>query len=241
MSYYRLYSVISTVLIESRGLTTPECLNKVISGKKIGSDISSCFLRRLHKTADFGTSAVVGKAVIRQAFIRQRPASIWAHLATTPDSTSLESLAILANRALASENDVKYSSMGVTQIQLNDSERIIRIMEDISRRLKLQAHRENNSTTSRKLITEQTEQQVNKQSYQTQMQNLLFSALLKIIIMGRMFYLQANQSPVRLLCRRNHSKVILQSHWLRTMDRSAIIIKDSVIRRARAETTVHLL
>ena len=110
----------------------------------MGSDISSCFLRRLQKTADFGTSAVVGKAVIRQAFIRQRPASIWAHLATTPDSRSLESLAILANRALASENDVKYSCMGVAQIQLNDNERIIRIMEDISRHLKLQAHRKNN-------------------------------------------------------------------------------------------------
>ena len=77
--------------------------------------------------------AVVVKAVIRQAFIRQMPASIRAHLATTPDSTSLESLAVLADRAIASENDVKENSVGVAEV---DSEKPIGIMENISRRLK---------------------------------------------------------------------------------------------------------
>ena len=71
-------------------------MNKVISGEKIGTDIPSRFLRRLQKTAGFGKKAVVGRAVIRQAFIRQMPASIRAHLATQPDSASLESLAMLA-------------------------------------------------------------------------------------------------------------------------------------------------
>ena len=91
------YISLKGVLIERRGLTTPERVNKVISGEKLGTDIPSRFLRRLQKTAGFGTTAVVGKAVIRQAFIRQMPASIRAHLATTPDSTSLESLAVLAD------------------------------------------------------------------------------------------------------------------------------------------------
>ena len=50
-----------------------ERVNKVISGEKMGSDIPSRFLRRLQKTAGFDTMAVVGKAVIRQAFIRQMP------------------------------------------------------------------------------------------------------------------------------------------------------------------------
>ena len=72
------------MLIERRGLTTPERVNKVISGEKLGTDTPSRFLRRLQKTAGFGTTAVVGKAVIRQLFIRQMPASIRAHLATTP-------------------------------------------------------------------------------------------------------------------------------------------------------------
>ena len=95
---------------------TPERVNKVISGEKLESDIPSCFLRHLQKTAGFGTTAVVGKVVIRQAFIRQMPASIRAHLATTPDSTSLESLAILVDRALASEADIKDSSVGVAEV-----------------------------------------------------------------------------------------------------------------------------
>ena len=85
------YISLKGVLIERRGLTTPKRVNKVISGEKSGSDIPSRSLRRLLKTAGFGTTAVVGKVVIRQAFIRQMPASIRAHLATTPDSTSLES------------------------------------------------------------------------------------------------------------------------------------------------------
>ena len=101
------------ILIERRGLTTPERVNKIISGEKIGSDIPSRFLRRLQKTAGFGTKAVVGRAVIQQAFIRQMPASIRAHLATQQDSASLESLAMLADRAFASENDVDESKPGL--------------------------------------------------------------------------------------------------------------------------------
>ena len=107
------------------GLTTPERVNKVISGEKLESDIPSRFLRRIQKTTGFGTTAVVGKSFIRQAFIRQMPASIRAYLATTPDSTSLESLAILADRAVASELDVKDSSMGVAEVRVNDNKRLI--------------------------------------------------------------------------------------------------------------------
>ena len=101
------YENLKGILVERRGLTTPERVNKVISGKKMGSDIPSRFLTRLQKTAGFGTTAVVGKTVIRQAFIRQMPTSIRAHLATQPDSASLESLAVLADRALTSEMDVE--------------------------------------------------------------------------------------------------------------------------------------
>ena len=130
------YISLKGVLIERRCLTTPERVNKVISGDKLGTDISSCFLQRLQKTAGFGTTAVVGKALIRQAFIRQMPAFIRAHLATTPDSTSLESLAVLADRTIASENEVKDNSVGVAEVRVNDSEKLMVIMEDISRRLK---------------------------------------------------------------------------------------------------------
>ena len=130
------YESLKGILIERRGLTTPERVNKVISGEKIATDIPSRFLRRLQKTAGFSTKAVVGRAVIRQAFIRQMPASIRAHLATQPDSASLESLAMLADRALASENDVDESKPGVAEIKVSETDKLVGLLEDLSRRLK---------------------------------------------------------------------------------------------------------
>ena len=107
------YESLKGILIERRGLTTPKRVYKIISGEKSGSDIPSRFLRRLQKTAGFGKKAVAGRAVIQQAFIRQMPASIRVHLATQPDSASLESL-------------VKVSETG----------KLVGLLEDLSRRLK---------------------------------------------------------------------------------------------------------
>ena len=130
------YESLKAILIERRGLTTPERVNKVISGERIGTDIPSRFLRRLQKTAGFGTKAVVGKAVIRQAFIRQMPASIRAHLATQPDSATLESLAVLADRALVAEEDVEESRPGVAEIKVEETTKLVGLLEDLSRRIK---------------------------------------------------------------------------------------------------------
>ena len=130
------YESLKTILIQRRGLTTPERVNKVISGERMSSDIPSRFLRRLQKTAGFGTRTVVGKAVIRQAFIRQMPTSIRAHLATQPDSATLESLAMLADRALASEADAKESKPGVAEIKVDETTKLVGLLEDLSKRLK---------------------------------------------------------------------------------------------------------
>ena len=100
----------------------------------MGSDIPSRFLRRLQKTAGFGTKAVVGKAVIRQAFIRKMPTSIRAHLATQPDSPTLESLAMLADRALASEADAKESKPGAAEIKVDETTKLVGLLEDLSKR-----------------------------------------------------------------------------------------------------------
>ena len=54
---------------------------------------------------------------------------------TQSDSTSLESLSILADRALASKNDAKEAHGGVAEIQVNESTKLIGLIEDISRRL----------------------------------------------------------------------------------------------------------
>ena len=107
------------ILIERRGLTTPERVNKVISGEKLGSEIPSRFLRRLQKTSGFGTKAVVDKAVIRQAFLRQMRPSVRAHLATQPDSASLENSAMLADRAVAAQKDVDEAKPGVAEINVS--------------------------------------------------------------------------------------------------------------------------
>ena len=130
------YKSLKAILIERRGLTTTERVNKVISGEKIGTDIPSRFLRRLQKAAGSGPRAVVGKAVIRQAFIRQMPASIRTHLVTQPDSATLESLAVLADRALAAEEDVEESKPGVAEIKVEETTKLVGLLEDLSRRIK---------------------------------------------------------------------------------------------------------
>ena len=123
----------------------------------------SRFLRRLQKTVGFGTAAVVGKAVLRQAFIWQMSVSITAHLATQPDSTSLESLAALADRSVVSEKDVEEVKHGVAEIKVSESSKLVRLLEDLSCRLKKHdtattkkknyGHRQNNDNSdSNKLI-----------------------------------------------------------------------------------------
>ena len=123
------YDNFKAILIERRGLTTPDRVNKVISGEKLGSDIPSRFLRRLQKTAGFETEAVVGKAAIRQAFIRQMPPSVHAHLATQPDSASLD-------RAVAAENVVDVAEPEIAEIHVSESGKLVGLLEDLSRRLK---------------------------------------------------------------------------------------------------------
>ena len=126
------YENLKAILIERRGLTTPGRFNKVIAGEKH----TSRFLRRLQKTAGFGTKAVVGKAVIRQAFIRPMPPSVRAHLATQSDSAPLENLAMLADRAVAAEKDVVEAKPGVAEIDVSESGKLVGLLEDLSRRLK---------------------------------------------------------------------------------------------------------
>ena len=151
------------------------------------------------------------------------PASIRAHLATTPDSTYLESLAVLADRAVASETDVKDNSVGVAEVRVNDSERLIGIMADISRRLKkleTSGNKKNNSTINSKQTQEVTERQTSKHFSPMQMRDPLHLALLKIKtvmkILDKMFS-QTHQPLARPLRRRTHCKPVPHSQWPRTM------------------------
>ena len=79
---------------------------------------------------------VVGKAVIRQAFIRQMPPSVRAHPATQPDSASLGNLAMLVVRAVGAEKDVDEAKPGVAEINVSESGKFVGLLEDLYRKLK---------------------------------------------------------------------------------------------------------
>ena len=64
------------------------------------------------------------------------PTSIRAHLATQPDSATLESSAMLADRALASEVDAEESKPGVAEIKVDETTKLVGLLEDLSKRLK---------------------------------------------------------------------------------------------------------
>ena len=53
-----------------------------------------------------------------------------------PDSATLESLAVLADRALAAEEDVQESKPGVAEIKVEETTKLVGLLEDLSRRIK---------------------------------------------------------------------------------------------------------
>ena len=66
--------------------------------------------------------------------------------------------------------------MGVAEIRLNESDKLIGIMEDISRHLKkleTAGTQKNNLITSHQPTAEETERQIDRHFYQMQMRNLL--------------------------------------------------------------------
>ena len=55
---------------------------------------------------------------------------------TQPDSATLENLAMLADRALASEADVEECKLGVAEIKVDETTKLVGLLEDLSKRLK---------------------------------------------------------------------------------------------------------
>ena len=64
------------------------------------------------------------------------PPSVRAHLATRPDSVSLENLAMLADSAVAAEKDVDEAKPGIAERNVSESRKLVGLLEDLSRRLK---------------------------------------------------------------------------------------------------------
>jgi len=142
------YENLKDILVERRGLTTSERVNKVITGEKLGEDTPSKFLRRLRKTAGIGASAVVGKEVLRQTFISQMPAAVRVHLATTPESTTLEDLAKLADCAVAAGSDKTFAPVAEVRLESASADRnLLELLEKISLRIELLESATKNSST----------------------------------------------------------------------------------------------
>ena len=77
------------------------------------------------------------------------PPSVRAHLATQPDSASLENLVMLADHAVTAEKDVNETKPGVAKINVSESGKLVGLLEDLSRRLK-KLERDIRSLTSKR-------------------------------------------------------------------------------------------
>ena len=106
---------------------------------------------------------------------------------------------MLADRAIASENEVKDNTVGVAEVRVNDSEKLIGIMGDISRRLKKDIKRNNLIISSRE-TEEEKKRQTSKLFSLMLMRDRLHLAWPQIItvikIMDKMLLPQKYQTPL---------------------------------------------
>ena len=168
------------------------------------------------------------------------PASIRAHLATQPDSATLESLAVLADRALAAEEDVEESKPGVAEIKVKETTKLVGLLEDLSRRIK---KLETVTTSERK--RNKGRGRANNYAHALHLllmfrpQVLLATNLVSI----EMKKIMLDLSPRRRICnhlldlsfcRRTHREMTPLRHYIRLMHLSAIFTRLSVIRHAHA-------
>ena len=175
---------------------------------------------------------MVGRAVIRQAFIRQMPASIRAHLATQPDSASLESLAMLADRALASEKDVEEIKPGVAEIKVSETGKLVGLLEDLSRRLKKLETATSTMAAEKRRNTGRARTNDNRTPRAQYVPN----------VQAQPFIPNTQGSlDFRMYRRRTHRRKILRHRPIRLIHPSAIITRLSVIKHAHSETLVHSL
>ena len=214
----------------------------MISEKKLGSDIPSRFLRQLQKTAGFGTKAVVDKAVIHQAFIQQMSPSVRAHLATQPDSASLENLSMLADHAVAAEKDVDEAKPGAAEINVSESGKLVGLMEDLSRRLKKITDSHSQGDTEENIWTLTNKREPCRQDTVRAecASKTVCTKKIKLVI-GKMY--QIITKKIVVLTHRHHkrSKITLLNRSTQQMHLFVFITKHSVTEHARAENLARFL
>ena len=156
------------------------------------------------------------------------PTSIRAHLVTQPDNASLDSLAMLADRALASENDVDESKPGVAEIQVSKTGKLVGLLEDLSRRLKKLATATEKRRNSGRART--TDNRAPRAQY-------VPNVHAKPFVPNR----QDSFTNINEDSRPNVPPPNTQQNIATLMHLFATITKPSVIKHARAETLAHFL
>ena len=131
---------------------------------------------------------------------------------------------MLANRGIASKNDVKENSVGVAEVRVNDSEKLIGIMEDISRRLKKletsghQKKQYNNKQQTNQRRDRTTDKQFFSLMLMRDRLHLAWPQIITVMkIMDKVLLPQKYQIPARPLRPRIRRKPVPHSQRLRTM------------------------
>ena len=150
------------------------------------------------------------------------PTSIRAHLATQPDSATLESLAMLADRALASETDVEESKPGVAEIKVDETTKLVGLLEDLSKRLNKLAEKKRNSGRGRA-----------NNNYAPRTPFVL-NAQASLFLTNKVIVTMQSKIFVRTYRHRMHSKIMSRNRPTQPLHRFATTTKILVKRRACA-------
>ena len=137
------------------------------------------------------------------------PLSVRAHLATQPDSVSLENWSMLADCAVAAEKDVDEAKPGVAEINVSESVKLVELLEDLSGRLK-QLETATAKATKKKTYghSQPTENHAPRHSsFRMFKQNFLCSTIR--LLLGKMYQIITKKIVVLTHRRRKRRKVTL--------------------------------
>ena len=143
---------------------------------------------------------------------------------------------MLADRALASETDVEESKPGVAEIKVDETTKLVGLLEDLSKRLKkletvTAAEKKRNSGCGRA-----------NNNYAPRPPFIPNAQATEFVPTKQSSFNNAKQN-IRpyVYRRRTHSKIMLRTESILLMHLFATFTKLSVTRHARAETLAHFL
>ena len=162
------------------------------------------------------------------------PPSVRAHLATQPDSATLENLAMLADRAVEAEKDVDEAKPGVVEMEVSESGKLIGLLEELSRRLK-KLETATAKATKKKTDTHNQPRTVPPRHSSSRMFKQHFLCPIIKLLLGKMYQIITKKTVVLTHCRRKRLKVTLLNRSTQPTHLFVFITKHSVTEHACAE------